>query len=251
MSHHERRVMRLAGAAGAVLMLALTFGKGGGTLAFGGQNGSGDDDVPVLDYEQAGPAVAATQTRRGRALRQDGPIAELPGAIEPLPMSSHMWVGMPALPVAQSDAVVLGEVADRRARLTEDRTGVFSEFSVRLDAVFKDAQGLPAPGGVVQVTRPGGAVRFASGKVQRYTFSKLGYPRQGGSYVLFLKRDEQGDFSVLTGYELRGGKVVPLDGDALQTNGDLQFGVYRGARRDSFLAGLKEAVRPASRERDQ
>jgi hypothetical protein len=63
------------------------------------------------------------------------------------------------------------------------------------------------------VSRPGGTVRFASGKVQRYTISKLGYPRQGGAYVLFLKWDEQGDFSVLTGYELRNNKVVPLDGD--------------------------------------
>lgn len=238
--------MPLVVLAGVVLVLALTFGKGGGTLAFGGQNVSGDNNVPVLEYEQAGPAVAATKAKRGRALRQDRPIAELPGAIEPLPISSHMWAGLPALPVTQSDAVVLGEVTDRRASLTEDRMGVFSEFSVRLDTVFKDAQGLPAPGGVVQVSRPGGAVRFASGKVQRYTFLKLGYPQQGRQYVLFLKRGEEGDFSILTGYELHDDKVLPLDGGGADPRGELQFAVYRGASREAFLGELKKAVQAAA-----
>lgn len=246
MNHDKRRVMLIAALVGGVLTLALTFGRSGSTLAFGGQDVSNDNDAPVLEYEQTGPAMAAPKTKKGRALRQDKPIDELPGAVEPLPMSSHMWVGLPALPVAQSDAVVLGEVTDRRASLTEDRTGVFSEFSVRLDTIFKDAQGLPAPGGVVQVSRPGGAVRFASGKVQRYTFSKLGYPRQGRLYVLFLKRDEEGDFSILTGYELRDDKVRPLDGGGADPQGELQFAVYKGASRESFLGELTKAVQAAS-----
>lgn len=246
MSHDKRRVMLIAALAGGVLSLALTFGRSDSTLAFGGQDISNDNDAPVLEYGQAGSGMAAPRAKKGRALRQDKPIDELPGNVEPLPMSSHMWAGLPALPVAQSDAVVLGEVTDRRASLTEDRTGVFSEFSVRLDTVFKDAQGLPVPGGMVEVSRPGGAVRFASGKVQRYTFSKLGYPKQGGQYVLFLKRDEEGDFSILTGYELRNDKVLPLDGGGADPQGELQFAVYRGASREAFLGELKKAVQAAS-----
>lgn len=250
MRHNKRNIILLAIIAGAVLMLALTFGRGGGTLASGRQDVSNDNDAPVLEYRQAGPAEARKVKKVG-ALRDDKPITEFPGNIEPLPLAAHFWIGLPVLPVAQSDAVVLGEVIDRSASLTEDRTGVYSEFSVLLDTVFKDAQGLLGPGGLVQASRPGGAVRFASGKVQRYTISKLGYPRQGGTYVLFLKRDEQGDFSVLTGYELRNNKVVPLDGDNVDPRGDLQFRVYRGARPDAFLAELKRAVQAAPGGRDQ
>lgn len=246
MNHDKRRVMLIAALVGGVLTLAITFGRSGSTLAFGGQDVSNDNDAPVLEYEQTGPAMAAPKAKNSRALRQDKPIDELPGTVVPLPTTAHMWVGLPALPIAQSDAVVLGEVTDRRASLTEDRTGVYSEFSVRLDTVFKDAQGLPASGGVVQVFRPGGAVRFASGKVQRYTISKLSYPKQGRQYILFLKRDDEGDFSILTGYELWNNKVVPLDGDKADPRGELQFGVYRGASRESFLSELMKAVQAAS-----
>jgi hypothetical protein len=251
MRHDKRRGVLIAALVGGVLTLALAFGRSDSTLAFGGQDVSNDNDAPVLEFEQAGPGVTAPKAKKGRALRQDKPIAELPGAVEPLPMSSHMWVGLPAFPVAQSDAVVLGEVTDRRASLTEDRTGVLSEFSVHLDTVFKDAHGLPAPGGVVEVSRPGGAVRFASGKVQRYTFSKLGYPQQGRLYVLFLKRDEDVDFSILTGYELRNDKVLPLDGGGADPQGELQFAVYKGASQEAFFSELKKAVQAASGGLDQ
>ena len=240
--------MLIAALAGIVLTLALTFGKDGSTLAFGGQDAAGDNDAPVLEYEQAG--AAAKKANKVRGSRRGKPIAELPAGVEPLPTSAHMWGELSALPVAQSDAVVLGEVTDRRVTLTEDRMDIFSEFSVHLDTVFKDAQGSLAPGGLIQVFRPGGTVRFASGKVQRYTISKLGYPRQGGTYVLFLKRDEEGDFSVLTGYELRNDNVLPLDGDAADPKKDLKFGVYRGASPDAFLAELKKAVQAAEGGRD-
>jgi len=246
MRHDKRRVMLIAALAGGVLALALAFGGSGSTLAFVGQDVSNDNDIPVLEYGQAGSGVAAPKVKNGLALRQHKPIDELPNNVEPLPIAGHMWRGLPALPVAQSDAVVLGEVIDRRASLTEDRTGVYSEFSVLLNTVFKDAQGLLAPGGVLQVSRPGGAVRFASGKVQRYTISKLGYPKQGRQYVLFLKRDEEGDFYILTGYELRKDKVSPLDGGGADPRGELQFGVYRGASRESFLGELTTALQTAS-----
>ena len=43
----------------------------------------------------------------------------------------------PALPVAQSDIIVLGEVVAAEAHLSEDKTNDYSEFAVKIITVFK------------------------------------------------------------------------------------------------------------------
>ncbi|HEV7683807.1 MAG TPA: hypothetical protein VGO68_16885 [Pyrinomonadaceae bacterium] len=204
-----------------------------------------DGQVPVIDFVNADAPTKQKARKRGLSV-DNKPVAELPAAAQPLPLSGHLWWGMPALPVVQSNAVVLGEITGRRAVLTDDKLGIYSEFSIKLVKVFKDDQGMLNVGGSVEASRLGGAVRFPSGKIQRYTVSRQGYPELGNQYVLFLQRDEAGDFSIITGYNVSSPGVTPLDGDALQPKGDLQFGIYRGVARDAFLNDLKDAVLPAS-----
>jgi len=60
---------------------------------------------------------------------------------------------------------------------------------------------------VITASRPGGAVRFPSGRIQQYTVSRQGYPQQDKVYVLFLKRDEEADYSIQTGYEVVAGEL--------------------------------------------
>ncbi|HZI18380.1 MAG TPA: hypothetical protein VEY09_07265 [Pyrinomonadaceae bacterium] len=207
-----------------------------------GQDAAGNDTIPVADYADAAVAAGRRARKTRRGLRTDRPVSELPPNVKLLPVESHWWAGLPALPVGESDAVVSGEAGAGWAGLTEDRSGIYSDFFVRLDTIFKDGQGGLAPGVVIEVSRPGGGVRFRSGKVQHYTLSKMGYPRAGGRYVLFLKNDGQGFYSILTGYELRGDRVLPLDGDGRDPRADLQFGRYRGASQQSFLNDLWQAV---------
>ena len=207
-------------------------------LTVSAQQAASDDELPVVDYEKTNKTPTRKDGKHRRGLRQDKSIAELPAGIEPLPMSSHWSIGLPALPVAKSDAVVLVEVTGRQANLTDDKLGIYSEFSLCVETVYLDRQALLAPGAAVTATRLGGAVRFASGRVQRYMVSKQGYPRLGKHYVLFLKRDEAGDFSILTGYEIRDGLVLPLDGDSRDSQSDLQFGIYRGMSQESFFNDL-------------
>ena|SRR5215813_2882052 len=52
----------------------------------------------------------------------------------------------------------------------------------------------------------GGGVRFASGKIQEYRIHRQGLPLKGNHYVLFLKHEEGGDLTILTGYRLHGTK---------------------------------------------
>ena len=238
------------------LTLALTFVAWSGSANQGispqeanGQETTPDKDVPVLDLKQAekNGSDQLKGRKRGQSLRQRSRIEELPAGVEPLPFSWHIWGRVPALPVEQSNAVVLGRVTDRRPVLTEDKLGIYSEFSIRISEIFKDDLSGLFIDQVITASRPGGAVRFPSGKIQKYTVSLLGYPQQDTVYVLFLKRDEVGDYSILTGYEVNGSVVQPLDGqrNLPKNEPDLQFGIYRGVGLTSFRDALQKAIQQA------
>jgi len=177
----------------------------------------------------------------------------LPAGAEPLPFSWHFWGRVPALPVEESNAIVLGKVIDRRAVLTDDKAGIYSEFSVKISEIFKDDLKGFFVDQVITTTRRGGAVRFPSGKIQKYTISSQGYPQQGKVYLLFLKRDEVGDYSIFTGYEINGSVVQPLDGkrNLPKNEPDIQFGIYRGAKFESLRNALQTALQQTSGGKDQ
>lgn len=160
-------------------------------------------------------------------------------------MNYHWPPGFPELPVAESDAVVIGVVSKATAYLTEDETGVYSEFTVRIDEILKtDGQVSLSTSGSIIVDRPGGRVRYPTGEMGQFSFDGLGMPRQGKRYVLFLKRGGQDeDYQILTGYELRQGRVFPLDrANSNPTN----FNIYANSDETSFLNKLREAVAKSS-----
>jgi len=122
---------------------------------------------------------------------------------------------IPPLPVALSDAIVLGTVTKIQPYLTEAETSIYSEFTITIEEVFKnDENGSPFVGKTIVVDREGGALRLSNGRVLRYEVSGMGkLPRLGRQYVFFLKRINEGqDVSILSGYELRGGRVFSLKG---------------------------------------
>jgi hypothetical protein len=153
---------------------------------------------------------------------------------------------VPALPIEESNAIVLGKVTDRRAVLMDDKLGIYSEFSIKISEIFRDDLKGFFIDQVITTTRRGGAVRFPSGKIQKYTISSQGYPQQGKVYLFFLKRDEVGDYSIFTGYEVNGSVVQPLDGkrNLPKNEPDIQFGVYRGASFESLRNALQKALQP-------
>lgn len=157
----------------------------------------------------------------------------------------------PAIPVAQSDVLIVGEVADAQAYLTEDKTGIYSEFAVRVDEVLKNSATTPLiPGNSISAMRGGGAVRFPSGKVIRKGQSYKPLPRAGRQYVFFLKYNNDGgqDFKIITAYELKGDRVFPLDGEPLQgivLEPYAAYQKYRDADQATFLNEVREAINQA------
>lgn len=234
----------------AAFLMFLTIHRLGDALPLAASQNDNPPDPPMVEYE-AEVTKEKSKTRKEKDARFKGrgnpdqrrPINQLPEGVEPLPILSHWWIGLPALPVEQSDIIVLGVITGREAHLSDDRTGIYSEFTVQLNEIFKDITGAFSVGGTVPVNRSGGNVRFASGKVQKYGVARQGMPRSGSQYVFFLKRTAEGDLLIQTGYELSGGRITPLDGeDNKDPRSDLPFAQYRGVDQNIFLEELRRAT---------
>jgi hypothetical protein len=146
---------------------------------------------------------------------------------------------IPPLPVALSDAVVLGTVIKIQPYLTEEETGIYSEFTLTIDEVLKNFEnGSLFPGKTIVADREGGALRLSNGRVLRYEVTGLGkLPRLDKQYVFFLKFNRGQDLSILSGYELRDGNVFSLKGHS----------PFEGAGFVVFIDEIRRAVLNAQR----
>lgn len=161
--------------------------------------------------------------------------------------SSHSPVE-PAFPVAQSDVIPIGEVTDAKAHISNDKTNVFSEFTVLIKEVYKNtASAALTPDCVITVERFGGRVRLPSGKIIIIGYLHQSMPQTGRRYIFFLKSNEEVQtYSIITGYELRRGQVIPLDGSRMIEGGGIpqliEYDRYVGAKEATFLKEIKNAI---------
>lgn len=183
--------------------------------------------------------------RQARNSRYDGrgtqPLTALPPGIEPLPVIVHAPPLAP-LPVAESEAVALGEVVNAQPYLSNDQTSIYTEFSIRVEEVLKnDSQAIINPGTTISAEHEGGALRLPSGRVLRFSLEGYGLPRAGGRYLFFLRHLDQGvGFSMLKLYELHEGSVYPLD-QADRPNAQRRL-PNSTADESTFLNAVREAV---------
>lgn len=154
------------------------------------------------------------------------------------------YVGLPAFPVARSAAIVTGEVTDARAYLSEDGTGIYSEFSIQVDEILKNDPLNPVTAGVpLFAEREGGRVRFSSGKIVTAQVVNQDMPRPGRRYAFFLMRgsltgtDSEG-LQLLTAYELREGRVFPLD----KVSEKHPINQYKGKAVEELLTELRDVI---------
>lgn len=202
------------------------------------------NQFPIVDYDAPEPSNEEQRTRRRAKSKKynQSPLEVNPSASGDVTVSTHSELELlPALPLNQSDAIVIGTVNDAQAYLSSDKTGVYSEFTIRLGEILKDDRLSPLPSdSSIVAARQGGQVRFPSGSTHLYFNSKARMPRVGRRYLFFLKRtDEQQYFDLLTGYELRAGKVYPLD--ELK-----QFSSYMNVDESTFLNEIRNAVKTSS-----
>lgn len=215
------------------------------------------DDLPVTDASRSDESNRNSPARRARQHRynhdytmqvQPHVLSEnsLPDLFD-LPISHE---SRPAIPAAQSDTVVIGEVTDAQSFLSADRTSIYSEFTLQVQEVLKNTSSQTvAPYSSITLERWGGAIRFPSGRVLRRGRLLDRMPRAQRQYLFFLRSQSETDsFQIITGYELRAGRVYPLDGVDLPEDGRTlpQFARYEGVEVATFLEEVRRALSEAA-----
>lgn len=205
-----------------------------------------ESQFPIANYESAeSEDLDKRQKRRARNRRHNGQgvVATPENSREDreTALTNDWEVGLPALPVAQSDLVVMGEVTDAKAYLSDDKQGVYSEFSVLADEVLmQSGEAKITPGSVIATERPGGRVKFPSGITELHQVTGQGMPRPGHHYILFLKSTgEEHSYSIITGYEVRENRILPLDKRGVAKS---KFDIYKGVSLDDFSQTVRNAV---------
>lgn len=197
-------------------------------------------EAPLVRFSQANTHDTADRVlRSSRNGRYDKSASKPFDQLSPEATSSGLvseWDAyLPALPTAQSDVIILGEALDAGAFLSNDKTGAYSEFTINVIEIFKNNGSLNE--GRLTIQRQGARVELPSGRIFDVEVIGQGMPQVGHRYVLFLSYNkETKDYFVLTGYEIDGEKVFPLD--TIQ-----KFAVYENVDAKRFLSDLDSAIK--------
>jgi hypothetical protein len=162
--------------------------------------------------------------------------------------SSGDWLSNPSsLPLADSEIVLIGEVVGAEAHLSSNKNSVYSEFEIKIEKIIKNSRNEEFDGKSILAEREGGIVNFPTGFKTWYFVSGQRMPKVGSRYVFFLTHkfipygDREKDLFILTGYELRDGKVYPLDAPNGGTHPVATF--YNGKDESILLNDLKDALK--------
>jgi len=198
-----------------------------------------DARFPVTDYDSPQSTNAEEKAKRWKKNKHydDGGMVmkNPPDEGTASTLVSHTFFALPALPTAQSDVILTADVLKSEAHLSNDKTGIYSEFNVQVNEVLKNTGPTLSQGNLITLSRRGGKVRYASGHVFRYEIMCQNMPAIGGRYLFFLKAiPDTNDYEILTGYETKSGNVQPLDVG--------QFDTFRGKDVVGFLNTLRDAI---------
>lgn len=206
-----------------------------------------ESQFPIVDFttqEPDDPEKLAKRRAKGKKHdRSPIPVYEYneqnPSKIAYITSTLSWEANLTALPVGQSQVIVIGEVVDAQAYLSNDRTGVYSEFTISVDEVLKNTDSIQiAPGGTVIGERKGGRVRLQTGHITLSSTTWQGMPRIKRRYVLFLARDNQEqNFEILTGYELKEDRIRLLDNPPQHP-----ITANEGKDKTAFLDKLRAAI---------
>lgn len=149
--------------------------------------------------------------------------------------------------IPASRLVIVGRVSDAKALLSNEKKGVYTEYSVIIDKVLKADEERPVkPGNVVVVDRPGGVVRYPTGQKVLYVVDGQTLLAGNGRYVFFLDTDDprNPNYKIVNGYSLNEGKVMALDNTKSHS-------AFNGKPEVDFLQLIAEKMKQGGTSREQ
>ena len=198
---------------------------------------------PTAEFNEAEPTDPLKRAQRkqkqkrknGLGLVSLNPEPDMGGGL----IVPHNQFDFPGLPVEQSPVIVIGDVLQSEAHLSEDKLGVYSEFTIRLVEVIKAESSLSASQMIVE--RLGGYVRYPDGRKLLYRVGTGGMPRVGARYLFFLKPTPELDYSIVTAYEFGDKGIIALDPSP-------QFEKYEGYAPNALRSLVVEAVNKSAKQ---
>jgi len=172
--------------------------------------------LPTIDYDSPEPTNPEEKAKRrnrnrhydGKHLVTSNPYASTSGVTE----VSEVFLDLPALPVVQSDVILTADVLNSEGHLSNNKSAVYSEFNVQVDAVLKGTIPTLSQTNLISVSRLGGMVRYPSGQKVFYSIANQNMPAIGKRYLFFLRAtDDPQAYEIVTGYEIGPERVLPLD----------------------------------------
>lgn len=158
---------------------------------------------------------------------------------------SHEHLSVPAIPVKESELIIIGSVLEAAAHLSNNKKTVYSEFLIQVDEVLKDTTGNTKKEGFVTVDREGGFVEYINGLRRLHHIAGLLMPQVGRKNILFLKNPEKGpNFEIINGYELKedGVRVLTHSPETIP---------YFGMDQTVLLSKVRKALSEASQSRSE
>jgi len=171
---------------------------------------------PVADFNEPEPDTNSASGRAKKEKRQRyDAFGFVPPKVEPwvaeVVQSPEGYFSFPALPVAESDVVLVAVVSSSEAHLSASKKGVFSEFNLTVESVLKTSSQDIKEGSVITADRIGGYVKYPNGQQVLIRVIGVNMPQVGSRYLLFLRAKWKPDLIIMTGYELTSEGIVPLD----------------------------------------
>jgi hypothetical protein len=207
---------------------------------------SGIDHYLLLGKDADGETAIYDQSRRAKSVKFDhwSWVRESVGSeATEVNMINDWQLGVAPLPITKSDAIVVGTILSGKAFFSNDRSGIYSEFSVNVSEWIKQFDSDSKNGVDITAQRAGGRIRYSAGNIVTYRISGQEMPQLNSRYVLFLSYDKQGDvFSILTAYQLLDNKVHALDGRGRSKKSGFEFTMYDGVEEEWFLNQIAAAI---------
>jgi hypothetical protein len=172
---------------------------------------------PIADYDAPDPSNPTERNKRKiKSTRYDGLVLvskKVSSDTTAIIVSDGEKIPL-AIPYSDSSLVIVGETLSSNAFLSNDKSGIYSEYSVQIQALIKkDPDKKAKIGETITIDRTGGLVKYPNGQKVLFMNDWQSLPEVGARYIWFLTRDKNQDpnYKIVTAYQIKDGVITALD----------------------------------------